>query len=59
MKGAFNRVVIDILINKLRKSHISKQLISVIQDLILNKKASIIINGKDLEITNLQHTELS
>ena len=59
MKGAFNGVVIDILINKLRKSHIPKQLISVIQDLVTNRRASIMINGKDSEITDLQHVSLS
>ena len=59
MKGAFNRVVIDILINKLRKSHILKQLVNIIQDLVTNRKTSVIINRKDLEITDLQHAGLS
>ena len=59
MKGAFNEVAINILTNKLRKSYIPKQLISVIQDLVINRRASVIINGKDSEITDLQHAGLS
>ena len=58
MKGAFNGVAIDILINRLQKVCIPKQLISVIQDLVTNRRASIMINGKDLEITDLQHAGL-
>ena len=53
MKGAFNKVAIDILTDRLRKSRISEQLINIIQDLILNRRALIIINEKDSEITNL------
>ena len=53
MKGAFNRVAIDVLINKLRKARIPEQLVNIIQDLITNKKASIMINGKNSEITDL------
>ena len=59
MKGAFNRVAIDILTDRLRKSRISEQLISVIQDLISNRRASVMVNEKDSEITNLQHAGLS
>ena len=58
MKGAFNGVAIDILINRLRKARISEQLVSVIQDLITNRRASIMINGKDSEIIDLQHAGL-
>ena len=53
MKGAFNGVAIDVLTNKLWKARIPEQLINIIQDLVTNKRASIMINGKDSEITDL------
>ena len=58
VKGAFNGVAIDILTNRLRKSRIPEQLVSVIQDLVTNRRASVMINGKDSEITDLQHAGL-
>ena len=58
IKGAFNRVAIDVLINRLRKLCIPEQLVSVIQDLVMNKRALIMVNEKESEITDLQHAGL-
>ena len=58
VKGAFNGVAIDVLTDRLRKSRIPEQLVSVIQDLVSNRRASVMVNGKDSEITNLQHAGL-
>ena len=58
MKGAFNGVAIDVLINKLQKARIPEQLVSVIQDLVTNRRTSVMVNGKDLEIIDLQHAGL-
>ena len=58
MKGAFNGVAIDVLTNRLRKVRIPEQLVSVIQNLVTNRRASVMVNGKDSEITDLQYAGL-
>lgn len=58
VKGAFNGVAPDVLINRLRTCHIPEHLVCWIEDFMQNRKASVVLNGVTSSVSDLAHTGL-
>ena len=53
VKSAFNGVAIDILIQRLQKRCIPKQMVALIKNFCEDQKVTVIVNGETLRIVPL------
>ena len=53
VKGAYNNVVIEPLLERLRQRRILETMVKWIQDFCTNRKASVVVNGFTLEVEDL------
>lgn len=58
VKGAFNGVAGDVLIERLRRCRIPKPLVCWIEDFLKNRQAMVIVNGTSTDVAELQHASL-
>ena len=55
VKGAFNGVAGDVLIEKLRRCRIPEPLVCWIEDFLKNRQVMVIVNGTSTDVAELQH----
>ncbi len=59
MKGAFNGVASEVLVNQLQNCHIPEELVRWIQNFMQNRKALVGVNGVTTSVGSLAHAGLS
>lgn len=58
MKGAFNGVTGDVLIERLRRCRIPEPLVRWIENFLKNRQTMVIVNGTSTDVAELQHAGL-
>ncbi len=58
MKGAFNGVAPEVLVNRHRNCHIPEELVRWIENFIQNREASVVVNRVTTSVSSLAHAGL-
>ncbi len=58
MKGAFNGVAPEVLVNRLRNCHIPEELVRCIENFMQNREALVVVNRVTMSVSSLAHAGL-